>query len=46
VNPKVFKIINGKLYLNYNDEAAAKFESDAAENINKADENWGRLSQK
>lgn len=46
VNPEAFKIIDGKLYLNFNNESATKFEADAAENINKADESWDKLTKK
>jgi hypothetical protein len=42
----VFKIINGKLYLNWSSESAAKFEAKAPENIQKADANWGKLTKK
>lgn len=44
VNPKVFKIIDGKLYLSWSVEASEKFEADQSENIQKADENWEKLS--
>jgi len=40
VNPKAFKIIDGKLYLNWNSESAEQFQASAAENISKADANW------
>jgi len=46
VNPTVFKIIDGKLYLNYNKKAAAEFEADATENINKANKSWDKLTKK
>lgn len=46
VNPKVFKIIDGKLYLNWDSESADKFEADASENIQKADTSWEKLTQK
>jgi hypothetical protein len=42
----VFKIINGKLYLNWSFESAAKFEAEASENIQKADANWDKLVEK
>ncbi len=46
MNPKAFKIIDGKLYLNWNSEGAEKFEAEAAANIQNADENWGKLTNK
>jgi len=44
VDPEAFKIIDGKLYLNWNDESAAEFEADADDNIRQADENWEKLA--
>ena len=46
VNPKAFKIIDGKLYLNWSAESAEKFKADASENIQKADTNWNKLIDK
>lgn len=46
VNPKSFKIIDGKLYLNWDTESADKFEANAEENIRKADQNWEKLTTK
>lgn len=43
VNPEAFKIIEGRLYLNYSAESADKFAADAKENIEKADKNWKNL---
>jgi hypothetical protein len=43
VNPKAFKIIDGKLYLNFSAESAEQFKADASENIQKADVNWEKL---
>ena len=40
MNPEAFKIIEGRLYLNYSAESADKFEALATENIEKADTNW------
>ena len=45
VDPRAFKIINGKLYLNWNTESAEKFEAQAQENIKKADSNWKAVTQ-
>ena len=46
VNPKVFKIIDGKLYLSWSQEGADKFEAEAEENIRKADQSWDKLTSK
>ena len=41
VDPKnAWKIVEGKLYLNYNVEIKAKWEKDIPGNIRKADANW------
>jgi hypothetical protein len=42
-DPEAFTIIDGKLYLNWDNRSAAKFESGAAENIQSADANWEKL---
>jgi len=44
VDPKAFKIIDGKLYLNWSSESAEKFEAEATENIPKADKSWDTLT--
>jgi hypothetical protein len=46
VNPKAFKIIDGKLYLNWDTESADQFAADASESIRKADANWEKLHPK
>ena len=46
MDPKVFKIIDGKLYLNWDDQASKEFEADVYDNIQKADANWERLQRK
>lgn len=46
MDPKAFKIIDGKLYLNWSGEGADKFETGATENIQKADKSWDKLTQK
>ncbi len=46
VNPKNFKIIDGKLYLAWSAEGADKFEAKAEDNIMKADESWDKLTSK
>jgi len=44
VNPEAFKILEGKLYLNYNAESANDFEAHASDHINSADRNWEKLN--
>ena len=46
VNPKNFKIIDGKLYLSWSKDGADKFEAKADENIRKADASWEKLTTK
>ncbi len=46
VNPEIFKIINGKLYLSWNIDSANKFEAEASDNISKANAQWKKLTQK
>ena len=46
VNPKNFKIIDGKLYLAWSAEGADKFAADATNNIGKADKSWEKLTSK
>jgi len=45
VNPEAFKIIDGKLYLNWSKEVLDKFTKNATENIKRADENWNKLNE-
>ena len=45
VNPKAFKIIDGKLYLNWSAESAEQFKADAPKNIQKANANWEKLTE-
>ncbi len=40
VDPKLFKIVDGKLYLNYDQTIQTKWEKDIPGNIQKADRNW------
>ena len=42
-DPKVWKIVNGKLYLNYNAEVAAKWSKDVPGLVAKADANWPKV---
>jgi hypothetical protein len=46
VNPEAFKIIDGKLYLNWNKSSADEFESDSVSSIETADENWEKIIEK
>ena len=39
-DPKLWKIIDGKLYLNYDADVQKKWELDIAGHIRKADKNW------
>ncbi len=43
VDPAAWKIINGKLYLNYNSEVQGLFLKDSSSAIEKADQNWPKL---
>ena len=43
VDPAAWKIINGKLYLNYNREVQGLLLKDPAAEIEKADRNWPKL---
>lgn len=45
-DPEVWKIVNGKLYLNCSREAFRKWEADIPGNILKADEYWRKLIDK
>jgi YHS domain-containing protein len=42
-DPKVWKIVGGKLYLNYNEEVGRKWATDIPGNIRKADANWPKV---
>lgn len=44
VDPRAWKIIDGKLYLSRNQEGAEKFARVAGTAIPQADENWVKLS--
>jgi YHS domain-containing protein len=45
-NPAAYRIINGKLYLNYNAAVAKRFDADVAGNLHKADTNWPAVQSK
>ncbi len=42
-DPEFWKIVDGKLYLNYNADAKKEWEKDIPENIKKGNENWPDL---
>lgn len=42
-DPNFWKIVNGKLYLNYNNDAKKEWEKDVPGNIQKGDANWPEL---
>lgn len=42
-DPKVWKIVNGKLYLNYNAEVADRWSKDIPGNIARANANWPKV---
>lgn len=46
IDPAAWKIVNGKLYLNYSPEVQKKWERDVPGNIAKAEVNWPKLLQK
>ncbi len=43
-DPQTWKIVAGKLYLNFNADAARLWKEDIVGNIRKAEENWPRLN--
>jgi len=46
IDPEAWKIVDGKLYLNYNAKVQAKWQLDIPGNIRKADANWPGLVAK
>ncbi len=46
IDPKAWKIVNGKLYLNYNEKVNGFWEKDIPGNISKADSQWKTLPKK
>ena len=46
IDPEAWKIVDGKLYLNYNKEVRETWEKDAPGNIKKGEENWPKLRDK
>ena len=45
-DPLAWRIVDGKLYLNYNAGAQKEWEKDVSDNITKGDTNWPGLSKK
>jgi hypothetical protein len=45
-DPKHWKIVNGKLYLNYNAKVQSDWERDVPGHIGKADKNWPKVLDK
>jgi YHS domain-containing protein len=45
VDPRAWKIVDGRLFLNYNRGAQQKWEEDVAGNIRKGDANWPSLAR-
>jgi len=43
IDPEAWKIVDGKLYLNYSKGVQKKWEQDVPGNIVKADKNWPDL---
>lgn len=46
IDPEAWKIVEGKLYLNYNQDIQKKWESDSQQNIEKANANWPKILNK
>ncbi|HUG10740.1 MAG TPA: YHS domain-containing (seleno)protein [Opitutaceae bacterium] len=46
VDPKAWKIVEGKLYLNYNKDVQETWEKDASDNITNGEANWPKLKDK
>ena len=44
VDPKVWTIVEGKLYLNYNRKAGKEFRANVNENIRKAERAWDKMN--
>jgi YHS domain-containing protein len=45
INPEAFKIIDGKLYLYYDNKYGNEFAAKVEKNIKKADENWMKVNK-
>ena len=46
IDPEAWRIVDGKLYLNYDKDIQKKWEADVPGNISKADRNWPELLKK
>ena len=46
IDPDAWKIVDGKLYLNYSKDIQEKWSKDIPGNIKKAEENWPKLRDK
>jgi YHS domain-containing protein len=46
IDPNAWKIVDGRLYLNYNAQVQRDWEKDVPGNITKANTNWPRLAAK
>ena len=44
-NASVFKVVDGKLYLNYNQSVASRWEADVPAFIRSADQHWPKLKK-
>lgn len=44
IDPEIFEIVDGKLYLNYNAEIGKKWSAKKADYIQQGDKNWPHLS--
>jgi len=44
-DPTVWKIVDGRLYLNLDESIAEKFNEDITGHINQADQNWKKLAE-
>ncbi len=45
-DPQAWKVVDGKLYLNYNPEVKEKWEQDQQQNIKKSEEHWVEFKTK
>ena len=44
-NASVYKVVEGKLYLNFNQSVASRWEKDVSGNIRAADDNWPKVKK-
>ncbi|MGH6891946.1 MAG: YHS domain-containing (seleno)protein, partial [Dongiaceae bacterium] len=42
-DPRLWKVVDGKLYFNLNEDVAAEWSKDIPANISKADRNWPKI---